>query len=216
MSWRWEQLPPLGTRPRVELLAFSAAERKGAAWTPIDKPMRELAFRDLGLDVGEAQFAERISIAVVDPPNLEYLREAWQRAARLEPSFVLDVLAQRWWTALPLDRPFFLENELRLNFESALSEKLGHLAHTVGMAKFGRPEIAIAGLTPTDRPAGAEVLLMGARVLASGGTLVVGPRVFDVLRVERNTLPIAAPHLVLRDAGMGPPTIRKYLAARRG
>jgi hypothetical protein len=215
MSWRWEQLPPLGTRCRVHLLAFSHEQRPGMIWTPIDKPLRELASRDLGIDVGEAQYAEAITAEVLDPPNLDHLRDAWRRAASAEASFVLDVLARRWWTVLPFERPFFVENELSLNFEGQPTGKLGHLAHTVGMAKFGRPELAIAGLTPDDGPAGAELLLLGAKILASGGTLKVGPRIFETIRVERNTLPIAAPHLVLRDAGMGPPTVRKYLAQRR-
>lgn len=200
----------------MQLLAFSLEPREAMSWTQIDKPLRELAFRDLGLDVGAAQYALEIITEVRDPPNLEFLRDAWQRAARLNSPFVLDVLARRWWSALPLDRPFFLENELSLDFQSQPTGNLGHLAHTVGMAKFGRPELAIAGLTPADGPAGAELLLKGARHLAGGGTLRVGPTVFERLRVERNTLPIAAPHLVLRDSGMGPPTVRRYLKLRRG
>ena len=216
MSWLWDQLPPLGTRARVHLLAFFPAQRPGAVWTPIDKPLQELASRDLGLEVGAAQYAQAITAEVTDPPNLEYLRDAWRLAAQVDARFVLDVLARRWWSALPYERPFFVENELSLNFEGQPSGKLGHLAHTVGMAKFGRPELAITGLTPDDGPAGADLLLMAARVLASGATLKVGPRVFGDFRLERNTLPIAAPHLVLRDAGMGPPTVRKYLASRRG
>lgn len=216
MNWRWEQLPPPGTRARVHLLAFCLEPRPGVAWTQIDEPLRELASRDLALDVGAAQYAESISADVLDPLNLEFIRDAWRRAAECNAAFVLDVLARRWWTALPLERPFFLENELSLDFQGAPTGKLGHLAHTVGMAKFGRPELAIAGLEPRDGPLGAALLLKAARIYAGGASLPVGPRIFDLLRLERNKLPIAAPHLVLRDSGMGPPTIRKYLALRRG
>lgn len=184
-------------------------------WTPIEKSLRELAFRDLGVDVGAAQYADAIATDVLDPPNLEYLRDAWRWAAGQRASFVLDVLARRWWTALPFERPFFVENELSLDFQSQPTGKLGHLAQTLGMTKFGRPELAIAGLTREDGPAGTTLLVQAAKILASGASLKVGPRIFDLLRVERNTLPIADPHLVLRDAGMGPPTIRKYLALRR-
>ena len=183
--------------------------------TEIDAPLRELASRDLGLDVGAARHAQAIAVELRDPPNLEYLRDAWRRAARLDASFVLDVLARRWWAALPPERPFFLENELSLDFQGQPTGHLGHLAHTVGLAKFGRPELAIAGLTPVDGPIGAALLLQFAKIFASGATLEVGPRITEELRLERNTLPIAAPHLVLRDVGMGPPTIRRYLAARR-
>lgn len=213
MSWRWEQLPPPGTRSRVHLIAFSREPKLGLHPLAIEPAQRELAYRDLGIDVGTSQYGTPLTTQVVNPTNLEHLRDAWRAAASLSPDFVLDVLSQRWWTTLPTD--FFVENELSLNFEGQPTGTLGHLAHTLGMEKFGRPELAIAGLEPDDGPLGAELLLKAARILASGATLKIGPRIFDGLRIERNLLPIAPQHLVLRDAGMGPPVIRKYLAARR-
>lgn len=201
---------------RVHLVAYRREDAPGLKPLPISPAEHELAYRDLGTDVGTSQYGVKIATEIVNPLNLEHLRDAWRAAGSMSPDFVFDVLAQRWWKgALPTE--FFLENELSLNFEGAPSGNLGHVAHTVGMDKFGRPELAIAGLNPDDGPLGAELLLDVARVFASGNTIKVGPRITgEALRLERNTLPVRAQHLTIRDAGFGPPTIRRYLKAKRG
>ncbi len=217
MSWLWDQLPPPGTHVRAHVIAFAQTDRPGMKPMDIAPAHHALAYRDLGVNVGLRAYGAELAITLRDPPNLDHLRDAWRGAASIEPDFVFDVLAQRWWKTVPTE--FFIENELSLNFEGAPSGHLGHVAHTVGMAKFGRPEIAIAGLTPEDGPRGAKLLLDVARVFAGGSTLKVGPRVLaelGPLRLERNTLPVQAPHFTVRDAGMGPPVVRRYLKLTRG
>jgi hypothetical protein len=108
MSWLWDQLPPPGTHVRAHVIAFSRSERPGMQPLPITPAQAELAFRDLGLDVGLRQYGAELSTTLREPPNLDHLRDAWRAANSLEPDFVFDVLAERWWQKVPTE--FFLEN----------------------------------------------------------------------------------------------------------
>ena len=99
-----------------------------------------------------------------------------------------------WWTKqdleeLPADWEFEVSDHVRVVFEAQeRAPGTGHICHTLGLAKFGRPDLAIAGLEREHAEAAGEMLENLATALAQGDAFetgdVVEPEGFPPLRCE--------------------------------
>ncbi|AKU91443.1 hypothetical protein [Vulgatibacter incomptus] len=132
-----------------------------------------------------------------EPKDLGYIQRAFrimQLLAKAGAVAVCDVESMVWWPRsdieeLGADWDFDVSDHVRVVFESAEREPgAGHLCHTLGMAKFGRPDLAIAGLEREHAEAAGEMLLNLATALAQGDQFetgdVVEPDGFPPLRCE--------------------------------
>lgn len=132
-----------------------------------------------------------------DPKDLGYLQRAFrilQLLAKAGGVAFCDVESMTWWPRaaieeLPPDWTFDVVDHLRIVFESQEREPgAGHVCHTMGMAKFGRPDLAIAGLEREHAEAAGGMLQNLATALAEGDSFetgdVVEPVGFPPLRCE--------------------------------
>jgi hypothetical protein len=123
-----------------------------------------------------------------EPPDLAYLQGCWAFMAWLcecGARFVLDEHAIRWHTreqVLQLDpmRAFDIKNEISVVFETDLTPGFGHVMHTRGLAKFGRPDLVLRGAEQVDAHVGGILLNGLASRAALGAALLekqtVGPK----------------------------------------
>jgi hypothetical protein len=150
--------------------------------------MQRMAARDVGNEAAQlplAGTAYGVQIETLEPADLGYLQGAWA-AARFfcdcGASLVADAHAIRWRSARQvLGRdpalPFALEEEVSLVFETEPTDDLGHLTHTRGMAKFGRPDVLLLGATPADADVCGSLLNALALRAAEGAPLEAGQSV---------------------------------------
>lgn len=111
--------------------------------------------------------------------SLGPLQTVWAFArylASLGATAVLDAGAQRWWSAEALlarrpDRAFRIEDEIDVVFEPG--ESAGYV-HTRGMAKFGRPEVALEQVRERHRARAVDLVTTLAEALAGGRVLRAG------------------------------------------
>ncbi len=137
--------------------------------------LREVAAHYLGEAVSrldEADTCYVVRTTVEEPADLGHLQACWAVARWLVArgaTCVLDVHAGAFHhadaiAAVPADAPFDIEREVTLVYESDEDVPgAGHLLHTRGMRKFGRPDVVVV-CEPEDAP-----LLSGiVRQIASG------------------------------------------------
>ena len=164
-----------------------------------DDSMSNIALLDLGFEPAK-KFALNhvysVSVEVQDPEDLAYLMAAWavlkwlrDRGAKV----VLDGPAIVWFSAeavqgLSPEREFSLKHEVKLVFEITPSGEFGHVFHSRGMAKFGRPDVVLLGAQPSDSTAGGALLNGLAERGALGAPLqagqTVGPGGFEPRKLE--------------------------------
>lgn len=160
-----------------------------------------LLLRTPGLDMvalSQCKAAMILTGVFEDPSDLGYLQRAFLLLQLLAKSAGLvaacDVEAKLWWTRqdleeLPEDWEFDVSDHVRVVFEAEEREPgAGHICHTLGLAKFGRPDLAIGGLEREHAEAAGEMLVNLATALAQGDVFetgdVVEPEGFPPLRCE--------------------------------
>lgn len=149
--------------------------------------------RTPGLDMvalGSCKAAMTIAAEVEDPNDLGYLQRALLLVRLLAEKAgavaACDVEALRWWTKadleeLPADLDFEISDHVRVVFEPTEREPgQGHICHTLGMAKFGRPDLALPGMLPEHVEAAVDLLEKMAGELADGENFETG----DVVEFE--------------------------------
>ena len=152
-------------------------------WT--EGPLRNLADRALGDDalrLPGVKSCVRINGEVPDPADLTHLQLMWGLArAFLENGCfaVLDAHQARWFPGKDVmewapDRAFELGREVSVIFETDASPGYGHVVHTRGLAKFGRPDLLMLGAKPEDADLAGRRLDALATRLAMGERLVPG------------------------------------------
>lgn len=169
-------------------------------WTDPRSPFGSQLLRTPGIDIVGAQAAQAamiVSGSVSDPKDLGHLQRAFLVMKLLTGAGAVaacDVEALVWWTReqleeLPDDWEFDVADHLRVVFEAQEREPgAGHLCHTLGMAKFGRPDLAIGGLARENAADAGEMLENLATALAEGDNFetddIVEPDGFPPLRCE--------------------------------
>lgn len=147
--------------------------------------LRALATQQMGR-LDELDAAERccsVTVEVDDPADLTHLQLAWAVAAglvRAGAGTVLDVHAATWRAGeavagLAPERSFTVQEEISLVAETSAQRGFGHVIHTRGLAKVGRPDL-IAGVPAERLEHTGRVLNHLARMLAEGHVLEPGQR----------------------------------------
>lgn len=132
-----------------------------------------------------------------EPKDLGHIQRAFvilRLLAKAGAVAVLDVGSMLWWPKADLeeledDWEFEISDHIRIVFEPFEREEgQGHLCHTLGMAKFGRPDLAIGGLEREHAEAAGEMLENLAIAEAQGEVFhpgdVVEPDGFPPLQIE--------------------------------
>jgi hypothetical protein len=213
-------IPPPGA-PRGMAVSSLTAEEAPDFFAGFlrEGPLRGLALRDLGTEVFArlrmTRHCHRIQARVPDPPTLGYLQAAWGMArwfVERGACAVLDGHALRWTAGdailrLAPDRPFDLTREIMTVFETEPTPGHGHVAHTRGMVKFGRPDLVIARIERRDEADTAHRRLMSvAHALALGARMRAGETVSigggPTLALEEVRAGVNAPDLNLENEAL--------------
>ena len=183
-------------------------------WT--EGPLGSLARRALGDDaakLGGAKSCVRINGEVPDPADLAHLQLMWGLArAFLESGCfaVLDAHQARWFPGQEVlgwapDRAFELGREVSVIFETDASPGYGHVVHTRGLAKFGRPDRIMTGAKPDEADLAGRRLDALALKLAMGERLVPGAELETLggaARLEEYRPGLNAPDVQLNNDGL--------------
>lgn len=161
--------------------------------------LRNLAameFEDLSrLDAASCCYS--ITVSVPDPADLSHLQLGWAVAAEIAAAGAfafLDVHPAGWQSgesvaALPPERPFVIQREVRLIAENEATPGFGHPVHTRGMVKFGRPELVVG--VPAERiQETGQILNHLARMMAEGELITPGQK----FRVNEQRVLVVEPY----------------------
>lgn len=161
-------------------------------WTDPKGLYGSLLLRTPGVDIAALSACKVAAILTGtfdEPKDLGHIQRAFiilRQLAKGGAVAALDVDALLWWTKADLedlaeDWGFELGDHLRVVFESQEREPgAGHLCHTLGMAKFGQPDLAIGGLAAEHADAASEMLENLAQAMAEGDVFSTG----DVIEPE--------------------------------
>jgi hypothetical protein len=194
-------MPESGEGPgSVALVARDRAEDPAWFETQVLAPFSDLIATDLGPNAAALAFASEhayvIEAQLDDPDDLGHVQAAWALAKCVceeGASVVIDVYAARAHlgsdvAALAPDRSFDVMHEVTLFFDEWGDGTL--VAWSLGLRKFGRPDVVLTGVIPdraTDAALAlrdvAQMLAAGERVeagdtVAAGGRMLVAER-FD-------------------------------------
>src|SRR5690349_10566018 len=171
-------------------------------------PFAELIATDLGpMSAAAALAAEHayvIEAQVDDPDDLGHVQAAWALAKCVceeGAAVVIDVYAARAHlasevAALAPDRAFDLMHEVTLFFDEQPDGTLA--AWSLGLRKFGRPDLVLLGIAPAAATDAALILRDIAATLADGeriepGDQVAGPGgTLTAVRFEAEMSPVVA------------------------
>ncbi len=163
LSRRRHGVPEGGLRGEIALRVHT--EEQDPEWFRgfFEEPGLSLARRKLGSDF--AAFERSCCCATVmgsvpDPADLGHIQAGWAVVASLCEHggvAVLDGHAGRWYTAAEVlgwapDRGFDVHREISLVFETDATPGIGHIMHTRGMVRFGRPDLVLPGADPELAP----------------------------------------------------------------
>jgi hypothetical protein len=177
----------------ADAVALVARDREDdPAWftEQVLAPFTELIATDLGPSAAAtalaADHAYVIEAQLDDPDDLGHVQAAWALAKCVceeGAAVVIDVYAARAHlgsevAALPPDRGFDVMHEVTLFFEELGNGRLA--AWSLGLRKFGRPDLVLLDVTPETATEAALLLRDIAATLAAGdriepGDLVRGP-----------------------------------------
>ena len=181
-------LPDHGEGPgAIEMVARDRAEEPAWFVEQVVAPFADLITSDLGASAArsalDAQHAYVIEGELADPDDLGHVQTAWALAKCVceeGATIVIDVYAARAHlgseiSALDPDRAFDVMHEVTLFFDEVGDGTLA--AWSLGMCKFGRPDLVVLGITPD---AGTEVALLlrdVAAQLAAGEVIEPGDEI---------------------------------------
>lgn len=182
-------------------------------------PFTELVAADLGPSAAAtalaAEHAYVIEAELADPDDLGHLQAAWALAKCVceeGAAVVIDVYAARAHlgsevAALAPDRAFDVMHEVTLFFDEEPDGTLA--AWSLGLRKFGRPDLVLLGVDPDAATEAVLVLRDIAATLAAGERIEPGDRVsapngrtFTAARFDADMSPTVAvdgPAIVLGD-----------------
>jgi hypothetical protein len=206
-----DQLPP-----QVRLLAFD--QQQHADWIRgfFDGALGTLGAKALGWSeppIARAQHAFLIRGTFADPSDLSYLQacRALLRALAWGGAFcAVDAHSHVWVSgedlrAEAVDAPFDALDHVALIFETDGDESWGHVAHSRGLRKFGRPDVVLTRLTEEHGERVGHLLAPIVRHLCDGHRLGPGGTVSgpggDLLAI-RYVPGISAPDLHLNNDGL--------------
>lgn len=217
----------------VTLVARDRAEDPAWFAEHVLTPFTELVASDLGPAAAAAALAAEhayvIEARLDDPDDLGHLQAAWALAKCVceeGASVVIDVHAARAHAgsdvaALAPDRGFDVMHEVTLFFDDAADGTLA--AWSLGLCKFGRPDLVLLGVAPDAATDAALVMRDIAATLADGeriepGDQIAAPdgRTLTAARFEAAMSPAVAvdgPALVL---GESPPALPEPAAPAAG
>jgi hypothetical protein len=171
-------------------------------------PFADLIASDLGPEHAAAALAAEhayiIEAQLDDPDDLGHIQAAWALAKCLceeGATVVIDVYAARAHLAadvagLAPERSFDIMHEVTLFFDETGDGTIA--AWSLGLRKFGRPDIVLLGLAPEGATDAALLLRDVAATLASGeriepGDTIEGPqRTFTAERFDPASAPVVA------------------------
>lgn len=193
----------------VALVARDRAEDPAWFTEHVVGPFAELIATDLGAEHATralaAEHAYVIEAQVADPDDLSHVQAAWALAKCVceeGAAIVIDVYAARAHlgsevAALPPDRPFDVMHEVTLFFDEIGDGTLA--AWSLGLRKFGRPDLVVLGVTPAGATETALMLRDIAATLAAGERIEPGDSVagaggrgYTAERFDPATAPIVA------------------------
>jgi hypothetical protein len=188
ISRRQHGMPDEGAGPAA--IALIARDRADDPQWFADKaiaPFADLITTDLGIDAAAAalasEYAYVIEGRVDDPDDLGHVQAAWAIAKCVceeGATVIIDVYAARAHlgtevAALAADRAFDVMHEVTLFFDEQPDGMLA--AWSLGLRKFGRPEIVLAGIDPAVATEAALLLRDVAGTLAAGERIEPGDQV---------------------------------------
>ena len=171
----------------VALVARDRAEDPTWFTEQIVAPFADLIAADLGPEHAaaalQAEHAYVIEAQLADPDDLGHVQAAWALAKCIceeGAGVVIDVYAARAHlgsdvAGLAPERAFDVMHEVTLFFDEVGDGSLA--AWSLGLRKFGRPDIVLLGLTPETATEGALILRDVAKTLASGERIEPGDSV---------------------------------------
>jgi hypothetical protein len=212
-------MPDEGDGPEsVALVARDRADDPTWFTDEVVAPFADLIATDLGPDRAAAALASQhvyvIEAEIDDPDDLGHLQAAWALAKCIceeGATLVIDVYAARAHLGsevaeLPPDRPFDVMHEVTLFFDETADGTLA--AWSLGLKKFGRPDLVLLGVAPDAATDAALMLRDVAATLASGeriepGDTVAGPssKTYTAEAFEPASEPVVAvdgPAIILR------------------
>jgi len=203
-------MPDEGDGPAsIALVARDRADDPAWFAEQVVAPFADLIAADLGAEHAaaalEAQHAYVIEVELDDPDDLSHVQAAWALAKCLceeGAAVVIDVYAARAHlgtdvAALPSERSFDIMHEVTLFFDETGDGTLA--AWSLGLRKFGRPDLVLLGVSPETATDAALVLRDVAATLAAGERIDPGDTVASptrTLTAERFD-PDAAPEVAV-------------------
>jgi hypothetical protein len=201
-------MPDAGT-DAVALVARDRADDPRWFTAEVVAPFAELIASDLGAEHAAvalaAEHAYVIEAQVEDPEDLGHVQAAWALAKCVceeGAAIVIDVYAARAHLGsevaeLAPDRRFDVMHEVTLFFDEVGDGTLA--AWSLGLRKFGRPDLVLVGVTPDGATEAALVLRDVAATLAAGDRIEPGDtiaahggRTLTAERFEPASAPIVA------------------------
>ncbi|HLL24422.1 MAG TPA: hypothetical protein VK427_19960 [Kofleriaceae bacterium] len=178
-------MPEEGEGPEAVALATrDRADNPDAFAEEVLAPFAELIAQDLGPSAATTalvvEHAYVIEVEIDDPDDLGHVQAAWALAKCVceeGAAIVIDVYAARAHlgievAALEPDRHFDVMHEVTLFFEE---EPTGTLAAwSLGLRKFGRPDLVVTGVAPEGATDAALLLRDIAQTLAAGERIEPG------------------------------------------
>jgi hypothetical protein len=181
-------MPDEGDGPdAIAMVARDRAEDPRWFADQVIGPFTELIASDLGEAAAQralaADHAYVIEAELADPDDLGHLQAAWALAKCVceeGAAIVIDVYAARAHlgsdvAALAPDRKFDVMHEVTFFFDEDGAGTLA--AWSLGLVKFGRPDLVLLGVPPSDATEAAVLLRDIAAMLASGERIEPGDSV---------------------------------------
>ena len=210
ISRKQHGMPEEGDGP--DSIALAVRDRADNPETFVDDvlaPFADLIAQDLGPTAAAtalvAEHAYVIEAELDDPDDLGHVQAAWALAKCVceeGAAVVIDVYAARAHlgvevAALPPDRAFDVMHEVTLFFEEEPEGTLA--AWSLGLKKFGRPDLVVVGVAPEAATNAAVLLRDIAQTLAAGERIEPGDqvgtpegRVLTAERFEPSQFPLVA------------------------
>jgi hypothetical protein len=181
-------MPETGDGPgSVGLAMRDRADNPDAFVEEVLAPFAELIVQDLGPSAAATaltvEHAYVIEAELDDPDDLGHLQAAWALAKCVceeGAAIVIDVYAARAHlgvevAAMRPDRSFDVMHEVTLFFEEEPGGTVA--AWSLGLRKFGRPDLVLTGVQPDDATTAAILLRDIAQTLAGGERIEAGDKV---------------------------------------
>jgi len=171
----------------IALVALDRADDPAWFTEQVVAPFADLIASDLGPNAAAAALAADhayvIEGSLPDPDDLGHVQAAWALAKCVceeGATVVIDVYAARAHhgseiAALPPDRAFDVMREVTLFFDETGDDKLA--AWSLGLRKFGRPDLVVLDVAPDAATEAALVLRDVAAALAAGDRVEPGDSV---------------------------------------